>query len=84
MWIIESTWTPLGLTAYVTFLVDPFADVHSRKKNQDVWAILVSRTRPAERMHPEGITISLGSGWAARVPEVIKYLSDVRSAHAFG
>ncbi len=85
MWRIESSWSPVGTVAYLTFLVDPQADVESRQKGENVWAVMVSRSRPNERLHKESLTFSFGSGWEKRLIKITNYLSQLRDTdHAFG
>ena len=78
MWLLESVWSPLGVRAYVTFMVDPqFEGV--RKKGEAVWAVMASPGRPDGRADVEGgFTLSLGQGWGRRLPEFFGHLSALR------
>lgn len=79
IWLLESSWSPVGARAYVTFLVDPMAPVE-RKKGQHVWAVMASPARPADRMGVAGeFTLSLGRGWKGRLPDFWDHLSKLRS-----
>lgn len=85
MWEIESSWSPVGTVAYVTFLVDPQADVMNRQKGENVWAVMVSRIPPNERLFKESHIFSLGSGWEKHLTEITDCLSRLRdTAQAFG
>ena len=48
LWTLESTWTPVGLRIFVSFLVDPQAP-SPRSRGEHVWAVGVTRTRPQAR-----------------------------------
>ena len=41
-WLLESVWSPIGVTAYVSFLIDPQSDF----QNPYAWAIEVSDEKP--------------------------------------
>ena len=47
-WLLESTWSPLGCSAYVTFLVDPMHD-GPRAKDEAVWAVSATPHKPIDR-----------------------------------
>ena len=78
MWLLESTWSPVGSRAYVTFLVDPqFEGV--RKQGEAVWAVMASPGKPGGRLHVEReFTLSLGQGWKKRLPEFFAHLAALR------
>ena len=46
VWVIESTWTPVGSRAFVSFLVDPQAPIE-RVKGENVWAVCATIQGPA-------------------------------------
>lgn len=80
IWLLESSWSPVGARAHVTFPVDPMATTADRKKGQDVWAVMASPARPAYRMGvADEFTLSLGRGWKERLPDFWKHLSKLRS-----
>jgi hypothetical protein len=60
IWELRSRWSPEGVKAFVTFLVDPQHD-GLRKKGQYVWGIGVSARPPASRAEAEGACLSLTS-----------------------
>ncbi len=79
MWRLESVWSPVGLRAYVTFLVDPQHGV-VRKKGEAVWAVMASPGRPGCWFRVEGeFTLSLGRGWKERLPDFFEHLSGLRA-----
>ena len=52
IWKIESRWSPEGVPAFITFLVDPQIE-RNDKKNEDVWGIGISSTLPTSRTEAE-------------------------------
>lgn len=80
MWLLESTRTPVGSRAFVTFLVDPqVGELVNRLKGQGVWAVMASREKPAGWQSAEGtFTLSLGRGWEERLPSLVEHLSALR------
>jgi hypothetical protein len=80
IWLLKSVWSPLGATAYLTFLVDPQAAI-KRKKGADVWAVSASRIKPLERLEAESrFILGLGSGWRENLPGLLEYLNALRHA----
>ena len=80
IWLLESTWSPLGSRAYLTFLVDPMVeDWQHRKKGESVCAVQVSPMKPENRTSPTGsFSISLNQGWQKELPAFLKHLSLLR------
>jgi hypothetical protein len=78
MWKIESTWTPVGQAGFITFLVDPQADIYTPPTSKNVWAAMVSKERPGDRLDRNSFTFSLGSGWEKRLSEITNYLDELR------
>jgi hypothetical protein len=80
MWLLESEWSPRGREAYLTFLVDPEADTHVRKKGEQVWAAAVTARKPLGRVEASsGFVLSL-KGWRRELPELLERLSALRGA----
>jgi len=78
IWQVESLWSPVGMRAYISFLVDPMAD-RTRKKGEEVWAVVVSPMKPVDRLSAEReFTLSLGQSWKERMPEFFGHLSRMR------
>lgn len=69
MWLIESVWSPIGATAFVTFLLEPM-------EAKEVWAIMISEEIPVDRFG--NFTLSL-KGWEKELPEFMKYLAEIRN-----
>ena len=53
IWELKSRWSPEGVPAFVTFLVDPQCDNKDRKKGQEVWGVGNSGKYPISRMEAE-------------------------------
>ena len=69
MWLLESVWSPIGKTAFFTFLLEP-------ENMEYVWTIMVSKEKPVNQFG--NFTLSL-KGWEKKLPEFIKFLSDLRN-----
>lgn len=80
MWLLESTWSPVGSRAYVTFLVDPQSSHgRARRRGQAIWAVMVSPTKPSGWQSSEGsLTLSLGQGWEKGLPDFFEHLARLR------
>jgi len=68
MWRLESVWSPIGKTAFITFLLEP-------ESMKYVWAIMASEEIPVNQFG--NFTLSL-KGWEKELPELIKFLSEIR------
>ena len=80
IWRLESSWSPVGAQAYVSFLVDPQSFTWKRKKEQDVWAVKASPVIPVGWLTEAGeCTLSLGQGWKERLPEFFEHLDTLRN-----
>lgn len=78
MWLLESEWSPAGRQACLTFLVNPMADPHVRKKGEQVWAAGVTARKPLSRSEVEsGFVLNL-RGWKEELPKMIEHLSTLR------
>lgn len=69
MWLLESIWSPIGKTAFVTFLLEP-------ENMSYVWFIMASDEKPLNQFG--NFTLSL-KGWEKELPEFMKFLSDIRN-----
>ena len=77
VWRLESIWSPVGVEAFIAFLVDP--SIHhslTRKKGESVWAVMAS---PRSRSKEGGYEISLNQGWAERLPDFFEHLDKIRN-----
>ncbi len=79
IWEIESTWSPLARSAWITFLVDPAAEPSSRKKGQKVWAVALSPVKPIDRNSKEFVYVmALNSGWGEHLVSFFRELDNLR------
>lgn len=69
MWRLEAVWSPVGITAFITFLFEP-------ENMEYVWGIMVSKEKPVNRSG--NFTLSL-KGWEKELPEFMNLLSDIRN-----
>lgn len=74
MWRIESVWSPIGATAYVTFLFEPM-------DAKEVWDIAASSEKLEHRNGGANcfyLNIK-SSGWKKNLPQFIKSISEFRN-----
>ncbi|MDH4227681.1 MAG: hypothetical protein OEV59_08070 [Deltaproteobacteria bacterium] len=80
-WIIESTWSPVGLKLYVRFIVDP-QHVRMRKKGEQVLIVSagfeIGDSWRAKDCEPE---IYLKPHWERNLPGFIAKLSKIRDGY---
>ena len=69
IWQLESAWSPIGKTVFVTFLLEP-------EGMEYVEEIMVSKEKPDNRF---GNFILSLKGWEKELPEFMKYLSKIRN-----
>ena len=80
IWELKSRWSPEGVPAYITFLVDPQCDDKNRKKGQEVWGVGNSCSYPTSREGAEeNGTISLNSISKNDIEEFLSRLELLRS-----
>ena len=80
IWILQSVWSPQGCRVYLTFLVDPQAPIHGRKKGEGVWAVKASLKRPRQWMWEEGEAyLTLGQGWQQMLPGFLEDVAALRN-----
>jgi hypothetical protein len=86
MWLMRSVWSPQDAHFYLTFLVDPMADFHRRrKKGESVWAVSASAAMPAQRQDANGeFTLSLSRGWAEGLDDLVAAVAKFREQSRFG
>ena len=75
---LESSWAPVGVRAFLAFLVDPQHD-RVRRKGEAVWAVLASASRPVDG-NGDGPKLSLGRGWQDRLADFAAELDRFRTA----
>ncbi len=73
-WLLESVWSPIGVTAYVSFLIDPQSDF----QNPYAWAIEVSDEKPVYGKKNNCFKVSLKQ-WKNERNNFLKFLSEIRS-----
>ena len=73
-WLLESAWSPIGLTAYVSFMIDPQSDF----QNPYAWAIEISEEKPVYGKERNRFTVSLKQ-WKNERKDFIEFLSEIRS-----
>jgi len=81
MWVLESSWSPVGGRAYLTFLVDPQIP-HSltRRKDEAIWAVEVSPSRMRNRLSIEdSFVMRLNQGWQVELPALLEHFSQLRN-----
>jgi hypothetical protein len=79
IWHLESVWSPVGISAWITFLVDPQLEHPARRKGQHVWSVAVSAEEPSDRVHLDFIhESSLKSGWEENLNGFIDKLNTIR------
>lgn len=79
LWMIESIWSPQGLRAFVTFVVDPQTDLIARKKGKGVWAVKASLRRPTSwGIEDHEIGLVLSKGWYKQLHPFLKNLNALR------
>ncbi len=80
IWILESIWSPNTSKLYLTFLVDPQAPIHGRKKGEDIWALKASVERLEDWKSQEGVMfLGLSHGWENQLSGFLKCLSELRN-----
>lgn len=74
MWLIESVWSPISKTAYITFLFEP-------SEAKEVWDIVASSEKfeyRGDRKNSFFLNIK-SSRWKKELPEFMKYISEIRN-----
>jgi hypothetical protein len=75
-WRLESSWSPVGFTVFLTFLVDPQHD-GPRAPGQAVWAVSISPDEPRSRAAAEQVRhAALQEG---KLPDVVRAANELRS-----
>ena len=79
MWLLVSQWSPVGTTAYLTFMVDPLYAAPDRRKGQGVWSVVAGGERPTDRgVGEDSFSLDVTQGWKERMPELLAHLSRLR------
>lgn len=72
-WLLQSIWSPIGATAYVSFLIDPQSDF----QNPSAWAIEVSDEEPVYGKERNRFTVLLKQ-WKNETANFLNFLSQIR------
>lgn len=73
-WLLESIWSPIGTTAYVSFLIDPQSDFY----NPYAWAIKVTDEKPVYGKERNYFEISLKK-WKNEKKNFLKFIEQIRN-----
>jgi hypothetical protein len=83
-WKLRSVWSPQECELYLTFLVDPQADLNHRKSGEDVWAVKASVQPPSggsTRTQDDDVIFDFGHGWRGRIVELFAILQKMRDQY---
>jgi hypothetical protein len=72
IWLVESLWSPVGKTAFISFLYEPEFCTRGLDSNG-------VPERLAERSQPSSCSLNLRSGWQEDLPGFIECLSGLRA-----
>lgn len=74
-WELASTCRPVGAKAFMTFLIDP----QNRSQHvSSVWAVIITRERPSDRMGNNQITIPVRPRWPERIKKIAAATNQLR------
>jgi hypothetical protein len=73
-WLLESLWSPIGATAYVSFLINE----ECISSNLFAWAIEVSGEKPVWGKERTRFIVSL-TQWKNKKNDFLSFLSEVRN-----
>ena len=79
-WLVESTWSPVGSCACISFVIDPEA-TSQRSRGEKILTIAVTKELPAWQP-PWDAQVFLRPGWERResLQEVLGLLANLRDA----
>lgn len=77
IWRLESLRSPIGETAFITFLLEP-------EYAKEVWGIMVSKDKLGFRGgNSNSFSLNIkSSGWEKNLPEFMRFLSGLRNEPA--
>ena len=78
VWILESQWRPVGLRAFVLFLVDPHPP-SEHPQSKPVWAVECTSGSPWEAGRREPIAKVGITHWERGVTELVESLAGFRN-----
>ena len=80
LWILESSWSPVGVRAVLSFLVDPQAPIE-RRQGEHVWAVAVMTHRPSQQRDATPV-VPIRPRWEKNSrDELMALLRGIREAH---
>ena len=80
IWTLKSTWSAERSKIYLTFLVDPQAPIHGRRKDEGIWAVKASLERLEDWKAQEGVIfLGLGKGWESELPKFLQGIDELRN-----
>jgi hypothetical protein len=72
MWLLESVWSPIGKTGFITFMLEP-------ENMEYVWQIMASKEKLIDRFG-DGNSFSLSlKRWEKELPKFMDFLADIRN-----
>lgn len=74
-WLLKSIWSPIGATAYVSFMIDPQSDF----QNPYAWAIEVSDEKPVYGKERNCFLVSFKQ-WKNEEDDFLKFLAEIRNS----
>lgn len=78
-WLLKSTWSPVGSSCYLTYLVDPMFE-GNRKRREGVWAVGVSRNKPLDQLQAQSAgTIALNRQFKENIESFLENMEDLRA-----
>ena len=76
VWVVQSDWSPRGVCAFVTFLVDPQWE-GPRPKGHGLYAVSVSPAPLSDRLNADAPRIAL-KRWASQLPGFVAAMETLR------
>jgi hypothetical protein len=74
-WQLMSAWRPTHAKIFLTLLIDPMSVTSGIGA---VWAIAVTRERPASRREADGSEIRVSPRWPERMKEIVAAAGSLR------
>ena len=79
-WQIESTWSPKGKAAFITFVIDPQADIYTGNRWKSFYAVKASLQPPVTCGARENeVELYLHRGWETHLTEFMEGLNSLRN-----
>lgn len=78
IWELKSQWSPVGTSAFITFLVDPMWE-GIRRKGQGVWAIGCCATYPSNRGEAASVDVLRLNASKEEIKEFVDTVNSFRN-----